>query len=82
MATRNRRTKKTRTLNTAVRASISFPPDLYETLEGALCMPPPGLFLPSTVLKDDPRARETHHQRAHETSLFCIHYLFMAAATP
>ena len=43
-----------------------------------LCMTPPGAFMPSTVLKGDARARETHHQRAHETSLFRIHHLFMA----
>lgn len=44
----------------------------------ALCMTPPGVFLPSTVLKGDARAQETHHQRAHETSPFRIHHLFMA----
>jgi hypothetical protein len=36
-------------------------------------------FPRSTTLKDDPRARETHHQRAHDANLFCIHHLFMAA---
>jgi hypothetical protein len=44
----------------------------------ALCMAPPGAFLPSTGLKGDARARETHHQRTHETSLFRIHHIFMA----
>ncbi len=43
-----------------------------------LCMKEPGKFLPSSVLENDGRARETHHQRAHETRLFCIHHLFMA----
>jgi hypothetical protein len=43
-----------------------------------LCMTPPGAFVSSTVLKGDTRARETHHQRAHETVLFRIHHLFMA----
>jgi hypothetical protein len=45
----------------------------------ALCMTTPGAFLPSTVLKSDIRVRETHHHRAHETDLFRIHHLFMAA---
>ena len=45
----------------------------------ALCMTSPGEFLPSMTLKDDPRARETHHQRAHEPTSFCIHHLFTGA---
>lgn len=45
----------------------------------ALGMAAPGAFLPSTVLIGDARARETHHNRAHEAGLFCIHHLFMAA---
>jgi hypothetical protein len=48
----------------------------------ALRMDAPGAFQPSTVLKDDARARETHHHRAHETSLFRIHHLFMAGNPP
>ena len=48
----------------------------------ALCMTAPGKFLASTVLKNDARAKETHHQRAHETGLFCIHHLFMAGSHP
>lgn len=48
----------------------------------ALRMDAPGAFQPSTVLKDDARARETHHHRAHETSLFRIHHLFMASNCP
>ena len=47
-----------------------------------LCMTPPGAFVPSTILKADVRARETHHQRAHETNLFRIHHLFMATPVP
>lgn len=43
-----------------------------------LCMSPPGAFQASAVLADS-RARETHHQRAHETGLFRIHHLFVAA---
>jgi hypothetical protein len=43
-----------------------------------LRMTPPGAFQPSAVLTGDSRARETHHQRAHETSLFRIHHMFMA----
>lgn len=43
----------------------------------ALCIAAPGALLPLTVLKGDPRARETHHQRVHETNLFRIHHLFM-----
>jgi hypothetical protein len=38
-----------------------------------------GTFLPSTVLINDVRARETRHNRAHETNPFCIHHLFMVA---
>jgi hypothetical protein len=41
-------------------------------------MKAPGEFLPSTVLIGETRARETHHQRKHETALFRIHHLFMA----
>ena len=48
----------------------------------ALCMAEPGSFLPSTALTRDARARETHHQRVHEASLFRIHHLFMAAGRP
>ncbi|MBK5292829.1 MAG: hypothetical protein JJE04_14295 [Acidobacteriia bacterium] len=48
----------------------------------ALCMVPPGGFVPSSALADHARARETHHQRAHEASLFRIHHLFMAAGRP
>jgi hypothetical protein len=44
-----------------------------------LCMTPPGAFQPSAVLTSDSRARETHHKRAHDTSHFRIHHLFMAA---
>lgn len=44
-----------------------------------LGMNPPGAFQPSTLLPSDSRARETLHKRAHETSLFRIHHLFMAA---
>jgi len=47
----------------------------------ALRMDAPGKFQPSTVLREDPRARETHHQRAHETSPFRIHHLFMASTS-
>jgi hypothetical protein len=43
-----------------------------------LCMTPPGAFQASDVT-DDGRARETRHKRAHETGLFRIHHLFMAA---
>ncbi|MGC0779409.1 MAG: hypothetical protein WCD68_19585, partial [Candidatus Acidiferrum sp.] len=32
-----------------------------------LCMIPPGALVPSTVLIGNSRAKETHHQRAHET---------------
>ncbi len=37
----------------------------------------PGRFLPSSVLPDDPSAKETHHRRGYETALFRIHHLFM-----
>jgi hypothetical protein len=43
-----------------------------------LCMTPPGAFVSSTVLINDARARETHHNRNHEKPLiFRIHHLFM-----
>ena len=42
----------------------------------ALGMVAPGSFLPSTSLKGDARAHETHHRRAHETQLFRIYHLF------
>ncbi|HWH60679.1 MAG TPA: hypothetical protein VN682_23840 [Terriglobales bacterium] len=45
-----------------------------------LCMAPPGAFQPSSVIPADDRARETHHQRAHEKSCFRIHHLFMPSA--
>jgi hypothetical protein len=47
-----------------------------------LCMTPPGVFSASAVLNGDDRARETHHQRAHETSVFRIHHIFMPAQRP
>ena len=47
-----------------------------------LCMAAPGAFLPSMALVADPRARETHHQRVHEASLFRLHHLFMANGRP
>jgi hypothetical protein len=43
----------------------------------ALGMTAPGSFLPSASLKGDPRARETHHRRSHETQPFRIHHLFV-----
>jgi hypothetical protein len=43
----------------------------------ALCMTPPGAFLRSTALHGETRARETHHNRAHETGLFHIHHIFV-----
>ena len=43
-----------------------------------LCMTPPGKFQPSAILSGDSRARETHHNRAHDLSVFRIHHLFVA----
>jgi len=37
----------------------------------------PASFFPSSVRPDDPAAKETHHRRVHETSLFHMHHLFM-----
>ena len=37
-----------------------------------------GLFRESSILAGEDCARETHHQRAHDASLFRIHHLFMA----
>jgi hypothetical protein len=50
-----------------------------QTHHAALCMTPPGVLQSSTILEGDARARETQHQRSHETSSFKIHHLFMAA---
>ena len=36
----------------------------------------PATFLPSSVLINEARARETRHQRAHESVVFRIHHLF------
>jgi hypothetical protein len=50
-----------------------------QSQHAALCMSPPGAFMPSTVL-DDARARETYHNRSHEQPhVFRIHHLFGAA---
>lgn len=43
-----------------------------------LCMTPPGALAKSKILPSEVRARETEHQRAHETESFSIHHLFMA----
>ena len=37
-----------------------------------------GGFLVSTIRADDPRTKETHHRRAHETGVFRIHHLFVS----
>lgn len=50
-----------------------------QTHHAVLCMTAPGVLQSSAVLADDPRARETHHQRTHEKTIFRIHHLFMAA---
>jgi len=44
----------------------------------ALRMVPPGNLLDSEALKPDTRARESHHQREHDSLKFRIHHLFMA----
>ena len=44
----------------------------------ALRMTPPGNLLDSEALGPDKRAKETHHQREHDTGTFRIHHLFMA----
>jgi hypothetical protein len=44
----------------------------------ALLMRPPGALLKSSVLELKARARETDHQRSHESHMFRIHHLFMA----
>jgi hypothetical protein len=46
-----------------------------------LGMAVPGGFFPSRILPDDPSVKETHHSRAHDTTLFCIHHLFMKGST-
>lgn len=42
----------------------------------------PDTFLPSDYLKGIQSARESHHQRAHESTPFRIHHLFMAGTPP
>lgn len=42
-----------------------------------LCMAAPGVFQPSSVVTDDVRIRETHHQRVYETVGFRIHHIFV-----
>ncbi len=42
-----------------------------------LGMAPPGRFLESTIRRDDPHARETHHRRQYEQTLFRLHHLFV-----
>jgi hypothetical protein len=37
----------------------------------------PSRFLPSSVRPNDSCAKETHHRRSHETTVFRIHHLFM-----
>jgi hypothetical protein len=39
-----------------------------------------GGFLASSIRPNDPLSKETHHSRAHETTSFCLHHLFMSAA--
>jgi hypothetical protein len=46
--------------------------------QAKLCVGNPATFLPSSVLINEARARETRHQRAHESVVFRIHHLFMA----
>lgn len=46
-----------------------------------LGMQSPGRLLPSSVRQGDDAAKETHHQRAHETATFRIHHLFVAGET-
>jgi hypothetical protein len=41
----------------------------------------PATFLPSSILKGDVRARETHHTRTAETKAFSLHHVFMPGTT-
>jgi hypothetical protein len=43
-----------------------------------LCMAAPGAFQPSSVVANESRVKETHHQRAHDMMLFRIHHVFVA----
>jgi len=40
-----------------------------------------GGFIASTTRPDDPRTKETHHQRVHEKAVFRIHHVFMVGDT-
>lgn len=63
-----------------VTVAVSNVESNIEQKHTELCMSAPGRFQPSAILKDDSRARETHHQRNHQTITFRIHHLFMATA--
>jgi hypothetical protein len=65
-------------LNGNVSQAITNVESSIQTHHAALCMTAPGALESSTVLKSDARARETRHQRTHETVLFRIHHLFMS----
>jgi hypothetical protein len=44
-----------------------------------LCMDENGGFVASAIRPYDPRTKETHHHRSHETAVFRIHHLFVSA---
>lgn len=67
-------------LDAKVPEAISSVEENIKQRHKELCMTPPGSFQPSSVMPADDRARETHHQRAHEKSRFRIHHLFMPSA--
>jgi hypothetical protein len=65
-------------LNGNISDAITNVATNIETHYAALCMTGPGVLQSSTILEADTRARETHHKRAHEKTVFRIHHLFMA----
>lgn len=64
-------------LDGKVSQAISNVESNVQTHRAALCMTAPAILQPSTILKGDARARETHHHRTDEKTLFRIHHLFM-----
>lgn len=69
-------------LDGRVNAAIANVVVNVQTQCDPLCMDPPGTMHPSSILTEEASARETVHRRAHESSEFRIHHLFMGAAAP
>jgi hypothetical protein len=64
-------------LNGDIAGAIAGVDDNIRRLHGDLLMDDPHSFSASTVLPDEPRARETKHRRGYNSKPFVIHHLFM-----